>query len=234
MKQDKFDYEKKGDFQWKIKQILKLSKHEILTFFFFLMITYYYYSKGLELSEEAYYYTLSTIAQTLAALVAFSGMFLIFRLQIINEKKEKKYKELEYLALKAKEGAYPRYVDETPHYNILFDLYDLPDDLRIKTLLKFFKELDEIDNRFIPLEIKSLIEEFGETVNNICTIQFSSYANKLGIQNPAFYSIITIMFSFYLLSFGNLSQSFFLFGITLGLSIIACFQIYKFFNQLLY
>ena len=234
MKRDKFNHEKKGDLQWKIKQILKLSKEEILTFFIILMITYYYFSIGFELSKEAYYYTLSTIAQTLAALVAFSGMFLIFRLQIINDKKEKKYNELEYLALKAKEGAYHRYVDETPHYNILFDLYDFPDNLRIKALLKFFEELDEIEERFIPLEIKPLIEEFAKTVNNICTIQYSSYENKLGIQNPAFYSIITIMMSLYLLSFGNLSQSFFLFGITLGLSLIACFQIFNFFNQLLY
>ncbi len=45
------------------------------------------YFFGYTIDEQAYFYTLSTISQTLAALIGIIGMFVIFRLQVLKSKK---------------------------------------------------------------------------------------------------------------------------------------------------
>jgi hypothetical protein len=67
----------------------KYEKYFIPTFFFissqfaFLLL---YFSKY-TIDEQAYFYTLSTISQTLAALIGIIGIFVIFRLQMLKSKK---------------------------------------------------------------------------------------------------------------------------------------------------
>jgi len=68
----------------------------LIIFSIFVIIDYLDWS----LSNNAYYYTLSAISQTIAALVGFIGMFTIFRFQEIQSKKNQLTKELDRLDVK--------------------------------------------------------------------------------------------------------------------------------------
>jgi len=68
----------------------------LIIFSIFVIIDYLDWS----LSNNAYFYTLSAISQTIAALVGFIGMFTIFRFQEIQSKKNQLSKELDRLGVK--------------------------------------------------------------------------------------------------------------------------------------
>ena len=67
----------------------KYKKYFIPAIFFigtqivFLLLYFFKYT----IDEQAYFYTLSTISQTLAALIGIIGIFVIFRLQMLKSKK---------------------------------------------------------------------------------------------------------------------------------------------------
>lgn len=52
---------------------------------------------GFKIPTDAYFYTFSTIAQTLAALIAFIGMFVIFKLDKLKTETKISVKEIEYI-----------------------------------------------------------------------------------------------------------------------------------------
>ena len=68
----------------------------LIIFSIFVIIDYLDWS----LSNNAYFYTLSAISQTIAALVGFLGMFMIFRFQEIQSEKNQLIKELDRYDLK--------------------------------------------------------------------------------------------------------------------------------------
>lgn len=172
--------------------------------FFALLImgaTIYYSTKGFKITEPAYYYTLSTIAQTLAAMIAFTGMFVVFRLQILKDKRENLYNELEYLAKKAKDEPHPAYIEVPPYYNELFNLYDLDDETRIKRLSIFLGNISQINTNLIPHEIRGLIKDVEKKIKQINEIkgEYSETKNIMIIASIC--SIATIMTSIFLLGF---------------------------------
>jgi hypothetical protein len=189
----------------KINWKLILIKHiaSIFSILVFLY-TYYKYSIGVKINLNAYYYTLSTISQSVAALVAFAGMFLVYRLQIMELKRVDLYKQLEKLAEKAKNEPHLPYADVPPYYNKLFHLYDLDNKKRIAELSLFFIELSKIDRIYVPNELKDLIENFEEIKKEIDKIE-KNYSEKKGlIENPLMYSILTVMVSIFFLAFGEI------------------------------
>lgn len=184
-----------------------------------MTLTIYTSVNGFEITDSAYYYTLSTISQTLVAMVAFTGMFVVFRLQIIKEETEKSYKQLENLAKKAENEPHDTYAG-TPNYNKLFNLGDLNDEERIKELKEFFKQLSRIDRHFIPSQIKILVEGFEKQVNKITEVENINNSTKSLMKYPAYSSVLSILISIIFLAFlkpGSGSYAF------LGVGIVVAF-----------
>lgn len=74
---------------------LRKSKVSILSFLITFSIFIIIDNLGWSLSNNAYFYTLSAISQTIAALIGFLGMFMIFRFQEIQSKQNQFKKELD-------------------------------------------------------------------------------------------------------------------------------------------
>ena len=128
---------------------------EIISYLVFILIFIYFIIEGTPIKEIAFYYTLSSISQTLAAMIAFTGMFLVYRLQIIENERVSLSNQFEKLALKAKDEGHLYYFEESsPNYNILYNLSDLNHEKRYEKLEEFFKELSRINEIFIPIKTK--------------------------------------------------------------------------------
>lgn len=73
----------------------KLSNFLVRTSFYvvplFMILIYY---RDFEIGDNAYFYTLSTISQTLAALIGIVAIFVIFRLDMLKTKRSESFKSL--------------------------------------------------------------------------------------------------------------------------------------------
>ena len=63
-----------------------IKKHilSIISFVVIILLFGYLLKNNYSINEQAYFYTLSTIPQTLAALIGLIGIFVVFRLQILH------------------------------------------------------------------------------------------------------------------------------------------------------
>lgn len=156
---------------------------------------------GFKIKAEAYYYTLSTISQTLAAMIALIGMFAVFRLQYLKDEKDRLYGQLENLAIKANEKPHNTYVEVQPDYNTLFKLHDLDDEERINKLTIFFSDLSKISEELIPHQVRPLIKSFEKRMKKINDLNEKSITIKEIMRQPSFYSLISISVSIFFLAF---------------------------------
>lgn len=58
----------------------------IISFVIIILLFVYLLRNNYSINEQAYFYTLSTIPQTLAALIGLIGIFVVFRLQILHSR----------------------------------------------------------------------------------------------------------------------------------------------------
>jgi len=200
-----------------------------------IIVTIIYIFNGFKITESAYYYSLSTIAQTLAAMIAFTGMFVVFRLQIIKDKREKLYTDLEDLAKKAKIEPHFRYVEEPPYYNELFSLHDLDDEERINRLSIFLGNISQIDKDLIPHEVRGLKNGFAKKITQINELKGEYSKTKNLMSKVSISSIISIIFSIFFLAFVKPCSTIplYIVGVIVALSCYSILEIFKSFLRFL-
>ncbi|MCD4840496.1 MAG: hypothetical protein K8R08_00575 [Methanosarcinales archaeon] len=81
----------------------KFRKNTNIAIISFIVIIIFYMilnSLNYSISGQAYFYTLSTISQTLAALIGIISIFIIYRLQLLKSEKFQYIEQLRYLSSK--------------------------------------------------------------------------------------------------------------------------------------
>ena len=171
----------------------------ILIFLIFLILDYLGYS----ISDIGIFYTLSTISQTLAALIGIAVMFILFRLQIIHENKIQTFKELKELV---------EYLINKPNENDMFKFSNLKNfggD-------KFLEETKKINDRILNLNpinrenyyyfdwIK--IDLFCELVTNLNEMNKEVQFYKFKISLPILIGVLAIVLSIFILPFGDITS----------------------------
>jgi len=180
-------------------KILSLS---IIIYLIFFFLGCYGYS----ISNNAFFYTLSTISQTLAALIGIVVMFILFRLQIIHEKKIQYFDKLKELVHSFKNR--PGEFSETP-FSKLLDLAYLTDDKLLEEATKF--HINIYNNSSITREnyfyldwIK--IDQFNELVNHILKLDEETKFYKINTAIPIWLGISAIVLSIFYLPFGQITS----------------------------
>lgn len=156
----------------------------LIIFSIFIVIDYLDWS----LSNNAYFYTLSAISQTVAALIGFIGMFTIFRFQEIQSKKNLLKKELERLAGKETKDEIQKFGQE------------------------YLSEMDKTSDEWI-IQYAKLCSKYFEYYkkDDISRLAFEFYkANedtefyKKTISFPILLGVIAMILSILFLSFGEM------------------------------
>lgn len=178
----------------------------ILIFIIIYLIFFLMGCLGYSISNNAFFYTLSTISQTLSALIGIVVMFILFRLQIIHEKKNQYFNQLKELVRSFKN--HPSEFSETP-FSKLLDLAYLSDD-------KLLKEAKKIHMRIINLSsinrenyyyldwIK--IDCFNELIYNLLEIDEETKFYKIKVALPIWIGISAIVLSILYLPFGEITS----------------------------
>lgn len=86
---------------FKIGFLIKEYILSVISFIAIIMFFGYLYSNNFSINEQAYFYTLSTISQTLAALIGFIGIFVVFRVQLLLSTDLVEVKNLRKLILRS-------------------------------------------------------------------------------------------------------------------------------------
>lgn len=210
---------------------------EYLSYLLVILYVLYFINKDLKIEGNPYFYTLSAISQTLAALIAFTGMFLVYRLQIIENERVSLSNEFEKIAKKAKEERHLRYTENPPNYNILYNLYDLNDKERYEKLFEFFEGLYGINEQFIPHEVRILITDYKKILDKIIYNSKSHVNAKKMIRKPMVYSLSGISLSIVFLAFGQINPLIvnnLIFGFIVLISLCSIFRILEVFVDLLW
>lgn len=199
----------------KTVQVDKLTyKHTIgiigISFVFPISISIFFDYIGLTFSENAYYYTLSSISQGLFAILALGGIFVIYKIQEISTNNNIKEKHI-VESLPQLEDALGRNFEGENKKNLLDSLEDKRDIKQFKDIVIKF-----VGNDYQRVEL--LVDYINMKADGIpINIQFRDsiwYFFKI----PLITGILTVIFSIYFLPMLN-SSSKFLFHIPITLII---------------
>lgn len=198
-----------------------------------------------EIGKEAYFYTLSTIAQSLAALIAIIGAFVIFRSDDLRTQRK------DYLNHLRQEVR--RFVNSDINmkdlkfdfeklYYILMDSkssMDKSDEIFWNNICPFNKEINKIKDITKTDKLTTYnIKEIYNIIDNINNIDTKSQQIHLGFIQPVQFGLIAIAISILILPFGwigipyaydkgtsYVSLKMFLIGIIIYLAILSIFKI---------
>lgn len=221
---------------WKLILITVLDK---ISFALIILYSWYLYLKGTEASTEAYYYTLSTISQSIAALVAFEAMFLFYRLEILENKKQYLYEKLKNRTKSASQEPHLNYEHVPPYYDDLYKLEYLDRERLFEKLSSLLIEMDKV-RQFIPSDsnLKNLIKDYQEIKKEIDEINKQKYEKKILIKNPIIFSGATIFSSIFFLATGQIwlskREQLFILGLVVALSAYTILGIVKSLTKLLW
>ena len=165
----------------------KFRKNTNIAIISFIVIIIFYMilnSLNYSISGQAYFYTLSTISQTLAALIGIISIFIIYRLQLLKSEKSQYIEQLRYLSSK------DWFIEKFPFLK-------LEDDKYLKTNI-------DIVLKAIKTEITQDQHEFQRIalLLNLNTITTSLYL--LHFSHPFRIGAVTIIISIFLLPFGSI------------------------------
>lgn len=165
----------------------KFRKNTNIAIISFIVIIIFYMilnSLNYSISGQAYFYTLSTISQTLAALIGIISIFIIYRLQLLKSEKSQYIEQLKYLSSK------DWFIEKFPFLK-------LEDDKYLKTNI-------DIVLKAIKTEITQDQHEFQRIalLLNLNTITTSLYL--LHFSHPFRMGAVTIIISIFLLPFGSI------------------------------
>jgi len=180
------------------------------------------------IDEQAYFYTLSTISQTLAALIGIIGIFLIFRLQILKSNKFEYTSQLRKLISEKKLTKLHPFIDLDASYS---------DNELLKTANNIF------ENRLSEATQSPELDEFYSIVVNIRENK-SKYENyKKSISVSMFIATLAIIMSIIVLPFGSiklpdkniflLGSPLYMVGTVVSITVAALFALMQSFYELL-
>ncbi len=100
-------------------QYISFIKNNIAFISFTVILIFYMILNSLNysISDQAYFYTLSTISQTLAALIGIISIFIIYRLQLLKSEKSQYIEQLRYLTSK------DWFIEKFPFFKLEYDKY---------------------------------------------------------------------------------------------------------------
>lgn len=214
---------------------------EIILYLTVILTFAYFIIKGTKIESNAYYYTLSTISQTLASMIAFTGMFLLYRLQIVENERVSLSEQLEEVSSNAINYPPFKCTLPSPNYDILYKLYNLNHEERYKEVVEYFKGLSGINENLFPQEVRNLIAEYKKIKEKLDNnLKSHSDAKKL-MKNPLIYSFSAIGLSIIFLSMGEFIFPHLIgigcmeiFGVIVLISLSSCFRILEVFMDLLW
>lgn len=162
-----------------IKNKLNIISFTVIIIFFWILNSLNY-----SISDQAYFYTLSTISQTLAALIGIISIFIIYRLQLLKSEKSQYMEQLRYLTSK------DWFIEKFP----------------------FFKfEDDEYLEKNIDIVLEAIKSEFTQDQHEIRRIALLLKLNTLTtslnffhFSHPFRIGAVTIIISIFLLPFGSI------------------------------
>jgi hypothetical protein len=176
--------------------------HKPYLYFCFIPFFFYFLEHvGLNISTNAYFYTLSTISQVLASLIALIGAFVIFKRDNLKTKKQNYLHNLHIFI--NNEFNKPDNNWSAPPYHNIPNLINIVDyNLLFEKTSECLGLINEIENH--PVQYKSTIGKLNKHIDvikkiNIEEDQISAYFDK-----PAKLGLISIAFSILMLSFGDL------------------------------
>ena len=171
----------------------KYEKYFIPTIFFissqfvFLLL---YFSKY-TIDEQAYFYTLSTISQTLAALIGIIGIFVIFRLQMLKSKKFEYTSQLRKLISEKKLTKLHPFIELDASYS---------DNELLKTANNIF------ENKLSEATQSPELDEFYSIVINSRDNNSKYESYKKSISFSIFIATLAIIISIIFLPFGSIKS----------------------------
>lgn len=207
------------------------------------MRTYYYYYLfiiiivflimdiyGFDIGKEAFFYTFSTIPQTLATLIGLVAVFIVFKLDILNRREDENLRYLmDFYKINFK-GLENKYVDSTPYYHLcnLTKIYSHK--LLFEKISVILIEINKLEEVFIPHELRDKINELNETVEIIKNLKDTIKEIPSRFSNPLGFGLSAIFISLMMMPFGWMptpivlnSQKIFLIGIVLYLTAVSIF-----------
>ena len=156
----------------------------VVIFIFFEILNLLNYS----INDQAYFYTLSTISQTLAALIGIISIFIIYRLQLLKSEKSQYIEQLRYLISK------DWFIDKFPFFKFHLNDDDKFIEEHIGIILKEFKTecltQDQYEFRRIAAKL-----DLNRTISKLYKLYFS---------HPFHVGALTIIISIFLLPFGSI------------------------------
>lgn len=171
---------------------LKINKKYIIPIFIFIgsqFIFIFLYLSEYTIDKQAYFYTLSTISQTLAALIGLVGIFVIFRLQILKSNKFEYTNQLRKLISTTNLTKAHPFTGLDASYND-YELRTAADHI-------FKKQLSES----AP---SSEFDEFYSTVANLRDNDSKYESSKKSISFSMYIAAFAIILSIILLPFGSI------------------------------
>ncbi len=166
---------------------------------FFIILTKAHF----EISENAYFYTLSAIPQTLASLIALVGAFVIFKRDKLKTKRQDYLHNLYSFILKALDEA--NYATRDPYAKLL-DLPDIIDsDLLFENTSKIMDEINQIPLDSRPNDYRKTIDRLNGHIEKIKEVDREVEQISIHFNKPATLGLIAIMSSIIMLPFGKIT-----------------------------
>lgn len=154
-----------------------------------------------EIGKEAYFYTLSTVAQSLAALIGIIAVFIIFK---FDKLKSERKDNLNMLKIKINKYHWIRKLRHAePPYSSLIKLavIDSEEELFSKMVLTL-KKIHDIDKEFWPSEFENIVDELDKIVKHINETDEIEKKIREGFNLPLSLGILAILLSILILPFG--------------------------------
>ena len=156
-----------------------------------------------KMPKEAYSYTFSTIAQTLAALIAFIGMFVIFKLDKIKTETKRSLDDIESIHANELMPNKHRYHVPTEcaelcniEYNNLNEFVD--------NISKVLLKIKNLNQDYVPHELRPTITKLNHHINSIEINKKLGSSLRQKYDTSLTFGFVAITLSIIFLSFGRI------------------------------
>ena len=168
---------------------------------FFVVVPIFFFLLGIlgfNVNENAYFYTLSTVAQTLAAILGIIGAFTIFRMSKLDSEKNELIEDLMQMAYVNDEVLIDSLSDSE---TISISSYD--EVLKFSNKEEFVKNMDSLIIK-IDESNNGEIQKFKSKIEDIKSIDKFKKEIHLGFDRPFTFGAIAIFLSIFMLPIGKI------------------------------
>jgi len=155
----------------KVCDLFKMRDYRIL---FIILLSFIILSHfGFKIGKEAYFYTLSTISQTLAALIGIIAIFVIFKLEMLKTKRSDSFKRLEILFRSDTGKSAVQNRNQEPYKEIcsVIDQFYIDFTINDKVLNELLRTIENLDSGVTHLNaMKGFIESSENIIGNVSKI----------------------------------------------------------------